>query len=135
MMSGVQQVLGVVGPEKTLQACEVTVTLVFNVDCSPGILSASHFSTISISGHSVGGDNSKWNQVFFLLKIFMITWNIWIEEVVDLDVVLINLVSNLNKTSVIVVKMQINTFCLNFLSSSDVNESDLAMTGTMLTMS
>ena len=71
------------------QAEKITMILILDIDCSPGILSSSHSLTTFILNNHIAADYSKRDQVFLML-FFLVVW-----EVVNIYLVLLELAQDL----------------------------------------
>ena len=90
---GVNQVLGVVGPQQALQGGEVTVILVFYVDTAPGVFSPPvHLSCALVCDRDVGSNNCEGHP---LSHPVVLRVHLGHGEVVDLDLVLLQLEQDL----------------------------------------
>ena len=88
MTGDILEVLHVVGEDKAPQREEVTMVLVLDIDCSPGVLPPSHTFSTFILNYNIGPNNSKRNKIVF--RISFITG-----KLIDTDITLIKLFQNL----------------------------------------
>ena len=84
------EVLQVVFQDKTPQGEEVTMVLVLNIDCTPGIRTASEPFPFLILNYDIGPNNCKWYKFVFWACFF-------IRKLIHRDVILGKLGQDLDK--------------------------------------
>ena len=68
------EILHVMGQNKAPQGKEVTMILIFNIDCSPGVFSSSDTLSTFILNYNIGTNNCKRHKIVF--RICFVTWKL-----------------------------------------------------------